>query len=225
MICIDNFTLGGQQTSTRWRPAGSSRVIEHDIAWLWPIPVNTALISSQGIYNCLQAAEWNTARFFRASTSEICGDPEGHPQTENYQGNVKTVGPRSCYDEGKRFAETLVTDFGVRRGLVTRMARIFNTYGPPASHRSSAGPTPLMLVPGSSLFFAVMASSDALMLSTSIFLSTSWAEHWLEAQVRSSTPSRRSIVATPARRASPSQSAATHSMIEPLASLISIQYR
>jgi nucleoside-diphosphate-sugar epimerase len=151
VICIDNFTLGGQQTSTRWRPAGSSRVIEHDIAWLWPIPVNTALISSQGIYNCLQAAEWNTARFFRASTSEICGDPEGHPQTENYQGNVKTVGPRSCYDEGKRFAETLVTDFGVRRGLVTRMARIFNTYGPPASHRSSAGPTPLMLVPGSSL--------------------------------------------------------------------------
>ena len=88
------------------------------------------LICSQGTYNCLQAAKRSDARVFHASTSEIYGDPEIHPQTEAYHGNVNTVGPRSCYDEGKRFAETLVTDYGRHHGLVTRMARIFNTYGP-----------------------------------------------------------------------------------------------
>ena len=62
--------------------------------------------------------------------SEIYGDPEVHPQTEGYHGNVNAIGPRSCYHEGKRFAETLVTDFGARHGLVTRMVRIFNAYGP-----------------------------------------------------------------------------------------------
>jgi UDP-glucuronate decarboxylase len=92
--------------------------------------VQTALICSLGTYNCLQAAKQHGARVFHASTSEIYGDPDVHPQIESYRGNVNTVGPRSCYDEGKRFAETLVTDFGRRHGLVTRMARIFNTYGP-----------------------------------------------------------------------------------------------
>jgi UDP-glucuronate decarboxylase len=67
---------------------------------------------------------------FPCAHIRICGDPEVHPQIENYQDNVNTVGPRSCYDEGQRFAETLVTDVAVRRGLVMRMARIFNTYGP-----------------------------------------------------------------------------------------------
>jgi len=93
-------------------------------------PVSTALICSQGTYNCLQAAKRNEASFFQASTSEIYGDPDVHPQPENYHGNVNPVGPRSCYDEGKRFAETLVTDFGQRHNLATRIARIFNTYGP-----------------------------------------------------------------------------------------------
>jgi UDP-glucuronate decarboxylase len=83
-----------------------------------------------GTHNCLLVAKRHGARFFHASTSEIYGDPDVHPQTETYHGNVNTVGPRSCYDEGKRFAETLVTDFGAQHGLTVRIARIFNTYGP-----------------------------------------------------------------------------------------------
>jgi UDP-glucuronate decarboxylase len=153
VICIDNFHTGRPANVRALAASGRFEVIEHDIvrpfehklprfdhiynlacpaspAHYQADPVNTALICSQGIYNCLQAAERNAARLFHASTSEIYGDPEVHPQTENYHGNVNTVGPRSCYDEGKRFAETLVTDFGARRGLVTRIARIFNTYGP-----------------------------------------------------------------------------------------------
>lgn len=92
--------------------------------------VKTALTCSLGTLNLLTKAARDRARFFQASTSEIYGDPEVHPQTENYRGNVNTVGPRSCYDEGKRFAETLVTDFGAQHGLTTRIVRIFNTYGP-----------------------------------------------------------------------------------------------
>ena len=174
VICIDNFHTGRPANVRALAASGRFEVIEHDIVrpfehklprfdHIYNLacpaspphyqadPVATALICSQGTYNCLQAAKRHSARVFHASTSEIYGDPEVHPQTEDYHGNVNTIGPRSCYDEGKRFAETLVTDFGARHGLVTRMARIFNTYGPPASHRSSAGPTPLMLVPGSSL--------------------------------------------------------------------------
>ncbi|MND71191.1 dTDP-4-oxo-6-deoxy-D-allose reductase [compost metagenome] len=85
---------------------------------------------SIGTLNLLKRAAADGARFFQASTSEIYGDPEIHPQVESYRGNVNTVGPRSCYDEGKRFAETLVTDFGQQHGLTTRIVRIFNTYGP-----------------------------------------------------------------------------------------------
>jgi len=80
--------------------------------------------------NCLKLAEKHNARVFQASTSEIYGDPDVHPQRESYWGNVNTVGPRSCYDEGKRFAETLVTDFCATRGLTARIVRIFNTFGP-----------------------------------------------------------------------------------------------
>ena len=153
VICIDNFHTGRPANVRALAASGRFEVIEHDIvrpfehklprfdhiynlacpaspAHYQADPVSTALICSQGIYNCLQAAERHGARVFHASTSEIYGDPEVHPQTEDYHGNVNTVGPRSCYDEGKRFAETLVTDFGARHGLVTRMARIFNTYGP-----------------------------------------------------------------------------------------------
>jgi len=92
--------------------------------------VKTATTCALGTLNLLKRAAADGARFFQASTSEIYGDPEIHPQVESYRGNVNTVGPRSCYDEGKRFAETLVTDFGQQHGLTTRIVRIFNTYGP-----------------------------------------------------------------------------------------------
>jgi len=92
--------------------------------------VKTAMTCSIGTLNLLKRAAADGARFFQASTSEIYGDPEIHPQVESYRGNVNTVGPRACYDEGKRFAETLVTDFGQQHGLTTRIVRIFNTYGP-----------------------------------------------------------------------------------------------
>ena len=153
VICLDNFHTGRHGNVRALAESGRFELIEHDIVVPFESmlprfdhiynlacpaspphyqadPVATALICSQGTYNCLQAAKRHGARVFHASTSEIYGDPEVHPQTEGYHGNVNTIGPRSCYDEGKRFAETLMTDFGKRHGLVTRMARIFNTYGP-----------------------------------------------------------------------------------------------
>jgi UDP-glucuronate decarboxylase len=93
-------------------------------------PVMTALTSSQGAWNVLRRAERDGARIFQASTSEVYGDPEVHPQPEHYWGHVNSAGPRSCYDEGKRFAEALFTDFGRTRGVPVRLVRIFNTYGP-----------------------------------------------------------------------------------------------
>ncbi len=93
-------------------------------------PVKTALTSAMGAWNVLNRANKDGSRAFQASTSEIYGDPDVHPQKEVYNGNVNSVGPRSCYDEGKRFAETLFTDFGKSRNLIVRIARIFNTYGP-----------------------------------------------------------------------------------------------
>jgi UDP-glucuronate decarboxylase len=93
-------------------------------------PVKTALTCALGTLNSLRRAQRDGARLFHASTSEVYGDPDVHPQSEGYFGNVNTVGPRSCYDEGKRFAETLVTDFGRQNGVTTKMVRIFNTYGP-----------------------------------------------------------------------------------------------
>jgi UDP-glucuronate decarboxylase len=82
------------------------------------------------VLNILNRALADHAAVFQASTSEIYGDPLVHPQRETYRGNVNTVGPRSCYDEGKRFAETLLTDYCGQHELRLRMARIFNTYGP-----------------------------------------------------------------------------------------------
>ena len=153
VICVDNFHTGRRGNVNALATSGRFELIEHDVVepFAHKLPrfdhiynlacpaspqhyqadaVKTALICSVGTYNCLQAASRHGARVFHASTSEIYGDPEMHPQTESYRGNVNTIGPRSCYDEGKRFAETLVTDFGRRHGLVTRIARIFNTYGP-----------------------------------------------------------------------------------------------
>ena len=154
VVCFDNFHTGRRQNVSHLIASGRLEIVEHDI--LAPIPaaapqfdeiynlacpaspvhyqtdpVRTALICSQGTLNCLQRAAHDGARLFHASTSEIYGDPDVHPQTEDYHGNVNTVGPRSCYDEGKlRTPRTLITDFGRRYEVTTRIARIFNTYGP-----------------------------------------------------------------------------------------------
>lgn len=93
-------------------------------------PVRTALTCALGARYALERAKRDGAVLFHASTSEIYGDPDVHPQSEDYHGNVNCVGPRSCYDEGKRFAETLVTDFAKQHGVRVKIARIFNTYGP-----------------------------------------------------------------------------------------------
>lgn len=93
-------------------------------------PIYTAEISFYGAVNCLELAKKNGARVFQASTSEVYGDPLQHPQPESYRGNVNTTGPRACYDEGKRFAETLFADYHRHHGVDIRIVRIFNTYGP-----------------------------------------------------------------------------------------------
>lgn len=93
-------------------------------------PIETMLANSQGTLNMLFLAEKYKSGFLLASTSEVYGDPKVHPQKEDYWGNVNPVGPRSCYDEAKRFAESLVTTFVLRKNIDARIVRIFNTYGP-----------------------------------------------------------------------------------------------
>jgi UDP-glucuronate decarboxylase len=93
-------------------------------------PVRTARTNFLGTDNLLQLARSNGARFFQASTSEVYGDPIEHPQREDYRGNVNPTGPRACYDEGKRIAETLCFDYKRQFCVDVRVARIFNTYGP-----------------------------------------------------------------------------------------------
>jgi dTDP-glucose 4,6-dehydratase len=94
------------------------------------LPVETMLVGSQGTMHALDLAQMHGARFVLASTSEVYGDPLVHPQPEHYWGNVNPVGPRSVYDESKRFAEALSTAYRSSRGVDTGIARIFNTYGP-----------------------------------------------------------------------------------------------
>lgn len=93
-------------------------------------PIHTTLTSVLGTRNLLDLARRNGARLLHASTSEVYGDPAVHPQTEDYRGNVATMGQRACYDEGKRCAETLLYDYHRIHGIDVRVARIFNTYGP-----------------------------------------------------------------------------------------------
>jgi UDP-glucuronate decarboxylase len=93
-------------------------------------PVQTTKTSVHGAINMLGLAKRLKCRILQASTSEVYGDPAIHPQTENYWGNVNPIGPRSCYDEGKRCAETLFFDYHRQHGLEIKVARIFNTYGP-----------------------------------------------------------------------------------------------
>ena len=153
VVCLDNFDTGRSANVEHLMASPRFHLVAHDI--LAPVPeglprfdriynlacpaspvhyqrdpVKTALTCSHGTLNLLLRARRDGARLLHASTSEVYGDPELHPQPEHYRGNVNTVGPRSCYDEGKRFAETLVTDFSHQAGLVAKIVRIFNTYGP-----------------------------------------------------------------------------------------------
>ena len=153
VVCLDNFDTGRSANVGHLMASPRFQLVAHDI--LGPVPeelprfdliynlacpaspvhyqrdaVKTALICSQGTLNVLRRAQRDGAGLLHASTSEIYGDPEQHPQTERYLGNVNTLGPRSCYDEGKRFAETLVCDFSRQSGVAARIVRIFNTYGP-----------------------------------------------------------------------------------------------
>ena len=93
-------------------------------------PVETLLVGSEGTRHALEVARSHHARFLLASTSEIYGDPEVHPQSETYLGNVNSIGPRGCYDEAKRFAEAMTMAYARAHGVSVRIARLFNTYGP-----------------------------------------------------------------------------------------------
>ena len=150
VVCIDNFFTGRKNNLTQWIGNPNFEIIRHDITEpillevdrIWhlacpasPIqyqfnPIKTTKTSFLGTYNMLGLARRTNARIFLASTSEIYGDPEVHPQTEEYRGNVNTIGTRSCYDEGKRIAETLCFDYQRMHNTEIRVARIFNTFGP-----------------------------------------------------------------------------------------------
>ena len=150
VICLDNFFTGHKRNIQHWFGNPNFELIRHDITE--PIrlevdqvyhlacpaspvhyqynPVKTIKTNVMGTLNMLGLAKRVKARFLLASTSEVYGDPEIHPQPEEYRGNVNTIGIRSCYDEGKRVAETLAFDYHRQNGVDIRVARIFNTYGP-----------------------------------------------------------------------------------------------
>ncbi len=150
VICLDDMTSGIVQNVTELRRYPNFRFLHHDVCQPLTLkvdrifnfacpasppvyqadPLKTLLTSVLGVRNMLELALANSARILHASTSEIYGDPLEHPQRESYRGNVKTMGPRACYDEGKRCAETLLYDYHRVRGADVRVARIFNTYGP-----------------------------------------------------------------------------------------------
>ena len=150
VVCIDNFFTGRKKNLEQWSANTKLEIIRHDITEpilvevdrIWhlacpasPIhyqsnPIKTAKTSFLGTYNMLGLARRTKARIFLASTSEIYGDPEVHPQPENYCGNVNTIGIRSCYDEGKRIAESLCFDYQRMHSTEIRVGRIFNTFGP-----------------------------------------------------------------------------------------------
>ena len=150
VICLDNFFTGSPDNIAHLRSNPDFEVIRHDV--IEPIrlevdriynlacpaspvhyqhdPVYTMKTSIMGALNMLGLARRTGARVFQASTSEVYGDPHVHPQTETYWGHVNPIGIRSCYDEGKRAAETLFFDYHRQHGTDIRVARIFNTYGP-----------------------------------------------------------------------------------------------
>src|SRR5262245_8180578 len=150
VLCVDNFYTGTEANISDLRPNKSLRFLNHDITAplhvdvdrifnlacpASPIhyqrdPIQTTKTCVHGVINMLDLARQNAARILQASTSEVYGDPESHPQAEGYWGRVNPIGPRSCYDEGKRCAETLFFDYWRQVQLDIKVMRIFNTYGP-----------------------------------------------------------------------------------------------
>jgi UDP-glucuronate decarboxylase len=150
VVCLDNFFTGRRANVAHLMDNKNFELIRHDV--IEPVlleieqiynlacpaspvhyqynPVKTVKTSVMGMINMLGLAKRVHARILQASTSEVYGDPLVHPQTEDYWGNVNPIGLRSCYDEGKRLAETLMMDYHRQNGVDTRIARIFNTYGP-----------------------------------------------------------------------------------------------
>ena len=155
VVCLDNFFTGSKENIRHLLDNYRFELIRHDI--IEPIllevdqvynmacpaspvhyqynPVKTTKTSVMGTINMLGLAKRVRARILQASTSEVYGDPEVHPQTESYWGNVNPIGIRSCYDEGKRVAETLMMDYHRQNNVDIRIARIFNTYGPRMAER------------------------------------------------------------------------------------------
>ena len=150
VLCVDNFFTGTKGNILHLRDQPHFELMRHDVTFplyvevdeiynlacpASPVhyqfdPVQTTKTSVHGAINMLGLAKRTRARILQTSTSEVYGDPEVHPQTEDYRGNVNPIGPRACYDEGKRCAETLFFDYHRQHGLKIRVARIFNTYGP-----------------------------------------------------------------------------------------------
>lgn len=150
VICLDNFFTGNKRNIYHLLDNPCFELLRHDVTFpiylevdeifnlacpASPIhyqfdPVQTTKTSVHGAINMLGLAKRVRAKILQASTSEIYGDPEVHPQPEDYWGNVNPIGPRSCYDEGKRCAETLFFDYHKEHGLPVKVVRIFNTYGP-----------------------------------------------------------------------------------------------
>ncbi len=150
VLCADNFYTGSKQNVVHLMDNPYFEILRHDITFplyvevdeiynlacpASPVhyrndPVQTTKVNVHGSINMLGLAKRVKAKIFQASTSEVYGDPAEHPQKETYWGNVNCTGPRSCYDEGKRCAETLFFDYRRQHGLKIKVARIFNTYGP-----------------------------------------------------------------------------------------------
>ena len=150
VICIDNYFTGRKANIEHLLGRSDFEAVRHDVIDPFKFevdqiynlacpaspphyqhnPIKTIKTSVMGAINCLGLAKRVNARVFQASTSEVYGDPEVHPQPESYWGNVNPVGIRSCYDEGKRCAETLLFDYHRQNGVDIRVCRIFNTYGP-----------------------------------------------------------------------------------------------
>lgn len=132
---LENFEFYHQDVSQFIHVPGKLDYILHFASPASPIdylkiPIQTLKVGSLGIHNCLGLAREKKARVLIASTSEVYGDPEVHPQTEEYWGNVNPIGPRGVYDEAKRFQEAMTMAYHTYHGLETRIVRIFNTYGP-----------------------------------------------------------------------------------------------
>ncbi len=150
VICLDNFFTGSKDNVIHLHTDPHFEMLRHDIVHPLTLevdqiynlacpaspvhyqhnPVKTILTNVVGTANLLDLASATDARILQASTSEVYGDPEVHPQPESYWGNVNPIGPRACYDEGKRCAESLLVEYRRQSGIEIRIARMFNTYGP-----------------------------------------------------------------------------------------------